>query len=284
MSSDSGQSLPRELASLLENYDRTLDEYEAERLTYEQADATIKAQGAFDGKGRRWSVNEHRQFQVDDPAAGQTAIHGPEEWVDSLLLLSAGADPEPSVAQSNTAMSPIASHQHPEAERGETSADTAATQHGGPSFWTRNRTPFVIGTIVVAVVGSVFLMIGGSDTSSEPAFTVPQDTVATSEAPSGELIKPTDADVTALVGRFLSGTPETVEASVNDLGSPYTKAAARTFWVGASTSGVVVEVSPGGKWTISDDGVAVAEVSVSYVSVDGEWKLAEWPNVSATAV
>lgn len=289
-----GQSIPRELAALLANYDRTLDEFEAGRLTYDQAEATIQAQGAFDGSGRRWSVNEHRQFQVDDPAAGHTEISGPDAWVDPLLLLGAGPEQTPDVSAAHPVNQQALPPGNPQAlpSGGAEYADRHVDRPGSveqPTFWERRRLPLTIGGIVVAVVGGVFFLIGGGP-SSEPTFTIPLDplgpaavTIPASPVVNDAATPLTDAEaeVTSLVGRFLSGAPDVVSASVVDLGTPFTHAAARTFWVGAATSGLVVEVAAGGQWTLSDGGVDVATASVSYVDVAGELKLVEWPVVTA---
>lgn len=279
---------PAELERLLDNYDRTLLEYEEGRLTYEQAEATISAQAVFDGDGRRWRVNEHRQFVVDDLTTGEQLVsNASDSWVDPIRAIGAGS-PDAVTSPGRTSGANAALTEPLQ------SLPPVDDPQGGTTF---NRRLIIISVAVFVTIflGVFFLTGDGGTDDAAPVFTLPpQDVVTTLPDPIPATTKaPSAADVQLLLADFLSGEPDVVLSVVLERGTPQRSALARSFWVGAHHSNIAVteqdqsvpgdnDGSANGRWRLSVDGVEVATATVAY-ELDGTWKLAGWPRVAESA-
>lgn len=284
--------LPAPLRQLLDQYDRTVDEYDKNHLTHDQAFATIEALSCFDGAGNRWTVDANRQFCIQDGGVGAAVVSSADMWVDEV----SGSSPR-ELARLQSEQDEYS--RPPARERGDNTRSRVARRR---RFDFRRHRYTIAAVVVFAVLLGGFALFGGSDdqnNGSGPQLntTVPSTAPLTTTAPvqpvDVEADVPTGDQIAALVVELTSGDSDRTRAALMDSGTKSTAAFARSFWSGTTSAGVTIDVSSTlgssdgtvvHKWTLVDvDGVTVGVADVAYVRRDGAWTIMSWPTVTATS-
>lgn len=297
-----------ELAALEAQYNRLIDDYEAGHLTYDQARGLLASLSTVDGGGAVWGMDENGEFVRTRPG-------GTAEVVDPAHFVAAQLPPRPAAppwANGGDLLSPpqlpgtgrpaggggfAAGRARSIAEAEDPAGPLARHLPGGlgpkaSAFFAKNRT-----TLLIAGAALVLLAVLAPGRPAKPvtggvpvATTVaggPATTLAPlpGEAPAAAVPNPEQMQqaLNALAGR------DTARAVLAEPGDDATVAWRVAQYAGFASAGLQVRTGPAapdGQAAVSRvevvdaaTGAAVAVGRARWVTRDGRWLLAAWPEL-----